>query len=74
MPALRGSGSGDIFLAFSTAGEVAARGLDPLPSLSYIPVGQVDPFVEHAVTTSLLVFASRSTRYIPSSPGAFSRS
>lgn len=44
-----GSGSGDIFLAFSTAGEVAARGLDPLPSLSYIPVGQVDPVFEATV-------------------------
>jgi len=44
-----GSGSGDIFLAFSTAGEVAAEGSDAPPSLSYIPVDQIDPIFEATV-------------------------
>jgi D-aminopeptidase len=44
-----GTGSGDIFLAFSTAGEVGVATLDPLPSLAYIPVDRIDPVFEATV-------------------------
>jgi D-aminopeptidase len=44
-----GTGSGDIFLAFSTAGEVASGTLDPLPVLAYIPNDRIDPVFEAAV-------------------------
>jgi len=44
-----GTGSGDIFLAFSTAGEVGVGTLEPLPSLAYIPVDRIDPVFEATV-------------------------
>ncbi len=44
-----GTGSGDIFLAFSTAGRVEETTLDPLPSLAYIPNDCIDPVFEPTV-------------------------
>lgn len=44
-----GTGSGDIFLAFSTAGHVEENGLAPLPTLAYIPNDRIDPVFEAAV-------------------------
>ncbi len=44
-----GNGSGDIFLAFSTANAVEGTALDPLPSLRYIPNGELDPLFEATV-------------------------
>ncbi len=44
-----GTGSGDIFLAFSTAGRVEETTLDPLPSLAYIPNDRIDPVFEATV-------------------------
>jgi L-aminopeptidase/D-esterase-like protein len=44
-----GTGSGDIFLAFSTAGRVEETTLDPLPSLAYIPNDCIDPVFEATV-------------------------
>ncbi len=44
-----GTGSGDIFLAVSTAGRVEATKLDPLPSLAYIPNDRIDPVFEATV-------------------------
>jgi D-aminopeptidase len=44
-----GNGSGDIFLAFSTAGRAEETSVDPLPSLAYIPNDWIDPVFEAAV-------------------------
>ena len=44
-----GTGSGDIFLAFSTAGRVEETVLEPLPSLAYIPNDCIDPVFEATV-------------------------
>lgn len=44
-----GTGSGDIFLAFSTAGQVEETRLDPLPSLAYIPNDRIDAVFEATV-------------------------
>ncbi len=44
-----GTGSGDIYLAFSTGGEVAVRTIDPLPRLAYIPVDSIDPVFQATV-------------------------
>ncbi|MEE8535342.1 MAG: P1 family peptidase, partial [Kiloniellales bacterium] len=41
-----GTGSGDIFLAFSTAGRVEEEALDPLPTLAYVPTGHIDAIFE----------------------------
>ncbi len=44
-----GTGSGDIFLAFSTARRVEGSALEPLPSLAYIPNDWIDPVFEATV-------------------------
>ena len=44
-----GTGSGDIFLAFSTARRVEGSTLEPLPSLAYIPNDWIDPVFEATV-------------------------
>ena len=44
-----GDGSGDIFLAFSTAGRADETSLDPLPSLAYAPNDRIDPIFEATV-------------------------
>jgi D-aminopeptidase len=56
-----GTGSGDIFLAFSTAGRVEETVLEPLPSLAYIPNDCIDPVfaatveaVEEAILNALI--------------------
>jgi D-aminopeptidase len=56
-----GTGSGDIFLAFSTADRVEERALDPLPTLAYIPNEHVDAIfqatvraVEEAIVNALV--------------------
>jgi len=56
-----GSGSGDIFLAFSTARRVEGSPDGPLPSLSYIPNEWIDPVfaatveaVEEAILNALV--------------------
>ena len=56
-----GTGSGDIFLAFSTARPVEETVLEPLPSLAYIPNDRIDPVfaatveaVEEAILNALI--------------------
>ena len=44
-----GNGSGDIFLAFSTAGRAEGTSLNPLPSLAYVPNDRIDPIFEATV-------------------------
>ena len=44
-----GNGSGDIFLAFSTAGRVEETALDPLPSVAYVPNDRIDPVFQATV-------------------------
>ncbi len=44
-----GNGSGDIFLAFSTAGHVEESRLAPPPSLAYTPNDRIDPVFAAAV-------------------------
>jgi L-aminopeptidase/D-esterase-like protein len=56
-----GNGSGDIFLAFSTAGRAEETSVDPLPGLAYIPNDRIDPVfkatveaVEEAILNALV--------------------
>jgi L-aminopeptidase/D-esterase-like protein len=44
-----GNGSGDIYLAFSTAGRAEEAALEALPSLTYVPNDWIDPVFEGAV-------------------------
>jgi len=56
-----GSGSGDIFLAFSTARRIEGKPFEALPSLAYIPSDLIDPVfaatveaVEEAILNALI--------------------
>ena len=44
--AISGHGSGDIFLAFSTANPQALHGEAQLAALEFVPDAQLDPFFE----------------------------
>ncbi len=44
-----GNGSGDIFLAYSTAGRVEERSVSPLPAAAYVPSEWLDPIFEATV-------------------------
>ena len=47
--AISGHGSGDLFLAFSTANEMAHRNTDQLSSTQFIPDAQLDPLFEAVI-------------------------
>jgi L-aminopeptidase/D-esterase-like protein len=55
------NGSGDIFLAFTTANEAAIAATDGLPAASFVPEDQIDPLftaviqaIDEAILNSLI--------------------